>query len=657
MNVLPGRDAQHFATHFLRTVAVEYIIKNMPGILVALDLQQRVKAMSDEFSNFCVTPPTIGASIDSVLHSDVYLSLQSYIEKSIAGQSFQCVVNHPSSATSFYHVKINATDQGCIILAHLREREGARDVQQEFLRVTFDTIDQGVTIYNENLELVAWNKVYESMGIFPPHLIRYGMPLLEAYRLIAGAGVLGPGDPEELAQSHITRIKTKKMVKVEDLFPSTGRIIQINRYYLSGGGMCATFTDVTEQRNIQRALSYQATHDHLTGLANRQHFLNHCDAMIAKALPGGDGFFVLFLDLDRFKQVNDAHGHPVGDAVLKSCTERLKSLINPQQGDMVARLGGDEFLILVHSGAKMQDISTFANTVLASVAEPYVVDRLRVYISASMGIAQFPGDGRVSHDLISHADAAMYQSKMKGRNAFDFYSLALGDSINRAGKLVTEMRYDLEHNGDFYLDFQPIASLTTGKVVAAEALLRWRNPSLGEVSPLEFIPCAESSGHIIVLGMLALDRSLATLNRINKWNPNFKVNINVSPLQVRREDFVETLRKYISKYDIHSPNITIEITESCIIHDSDEVRQNLFAIRKLGCELAIDDFGTGYASLSYIRKHPFTKLKIDQSYIGAIAEGGEHAVLVRAITEMAGAFALQTIAEGYRQQPSSAGEH
>lgn len=621
----------------------------IPTPVLFIDKLGNIEAYSEAFSQWSNCTLKVGANIAEQLSEDLFLCLQEPILKAKSNEYSELTVtfNEPHSQRS--RLCVNPTRTGCVILAkipladHFSNRD--QDKLQDILRVTFDAIDQGVSIYDEQLRLVTWNLKFETMGIHKAGPIRKGAKLQDNYLEIAKLGVFGEGDPQVLAQEHIDYIRTRKMKLQEDLHAIDGRVIQINRYYLSGGGLCAVFTDVTEQRKYQGELVEQATHDYLTGCLNRQFVAKTLDQQLLKLQEESDtqlAFF--FIDLDRFKFVNDTFGHLIGDQLLQHCAKRLQSLV--KEGDYLARLGGDEFLIVVKNELRDFCVKHYAQQLLETVCKPYEIDNNLIHMSSSIGVSRYPIDQGNAVELIAMADIAMYQSKLKGRNTYQLYSEELGEKIKRRTLVANQLTLDVSNERGFYLNYQPILKLKSGHLVSFEALLRWENAELGVVPPQEFISIAEDTGDIMLLGKFVIEQACQFLAQIAPHNSQVKMSINVSSLQLLNPNFHQLLARYIKDYGVSAQSIVIEVTESAIIDDLNEVYDNLVQIRALGCGLAIDDFGTGYSSLSYIRKYPFSHIKIDGCFIKDLHSNTQNASLVKAVIDIASAFELKVVAEG-----------
>ncbi|MFT5707477.1 MAG: diguanylate cyclase (GGDEF)-like protein [Oceanospirillaceae bacterium] len=623
--------------------------EKIPSPALLIDKLGKIEAFSAAFTQWSNCDLKVGENIADQLSEDLYLCLQEPILRASRGEYSELTVTLCDEKSPRARVCVNPTSNGCVILAKipLENMLSHRDQYklQDLLRVTFDAIDQGISIYDEQLRLVTWNSKFETMGINPDGPIREGANLKDHYLELAHKGVLGPGDPKILAQEYVDIILTRKMKLQEDLNGSDGRVIQINRYYLSGGGLCAVFTDVTEQRKSQAELVQQANHDFLTGCLNRQFVAKALDLLLAdlksKVEPQLSFFFI---DLDRFKFVNDTFGHAIGDQLLQQCAKRLGFLVN--EGDYLARLGGDEFLIVVRNNEQNFCVTQYAQQLLEAVSRVYEIDNNRIHMSSSIGVSRYPLDRGDAVELIAKADIAMYQSKLKGRNTYHLYSDELGEKIKRRTLVANQLTEDVANQRGFYLHYQPILKLATNSLVSFEALLRWNNAQLGQVSPQEFIPVAEDTGDIMMLGEFVIEQACQFLAQISQHNSEVMMGINVSSLQLLNPGFHQVLAHYIQRYAVNAKLLVIEVTESAIIDDLSEVYDNLVQIRALGCGLAIDDFGTGYSSLSYIRKYPFSHIKIDGCFIKDLQSNPQNASLVKAVIDIASAFELKVVAEG-----------
>ena len=400
--------------------------------------------------------------------------------------------------------------------------------------------------------------------------------------------------------------------------------------------------DLTEQQAAQQRIDQLAHSDALTGLANRLQL-----AKKVQSLSQGTGtnqlqFAILFLDLDRFKIINDSLGQEFGDKVLRLVAERIQGCL--RQVDLLCRLGGDEFVIYVH-GADAATAEAVARRIVAEMQHPYRLDGLDFSIQASIGIALYPRDGLQLDELIQHADTAMHQVKERGRGSYSFYQPQMNADVLPRMKMEHAMRQALGL-GQMAVYFQPQVDVASGRIYGAEALLRWRDPELGMVSPGLFIPLAEESGYILTLGAWVLDQSVQQAKRWQQAAREVVVSVNVSALQFQQADFVDLVTQVLVRHELPPHLLELELTESILLQDAVEMSRLLAALAALGVGLAIDDFGTGYSSLAYLKKLEIDRLKIDQSFVrGLPADQGDLAI-VRAIISMGQALGLGVIAEG-----------
>ncbi|MBR7800689.1 sensor domain-containing protein [Undibacterium fentianense] len=402
------------------------------------------------------------------------------------------------------------------------------------------------------------------------------------------------------------------------------------------------FKDRTESYNAKQKIEELAFSDALTGLPNRLLLEERINQSITHASRDNGEFALLFLDLDNFKHINDSLGHPFGDRVLIEVTERLKNCL--RQVDTAARLGGDEFVLLLHQ-ANASGAEICARRVLADLSAPFCLDGIPFSVTCSIGIALYPADGQSIQDLIKNADSAMYYVKERGRSDFRFYQKQMNIGLLSRMKIDHAMRQALEHQ-EFRLHYQPLVDLSTNQVFGAEALLRWYDKDLGEVSPAKFIPIAEETGLIIAIGNWVMHTAIAQAAAWNKEGRHLRISINVSALQFQQANFVDTLANALDDAHLDPNCIDIELTESILIRDVEETLKKLHAIAKLGVRMSIDDFGTGYSSLSYLKRFPIHKLKIDRSFIMNLTKDESDIAIVTAIISLAHALKLTVIAEG-----------
>ncbi len=402
------------------------------------------------------------------------------------------------------------------------------------------------------------------------------------------------------------------------------------------------FKDLSETVNARKRIEELAYTDALTGLPNRLMLAERIEFAIGMATRDHGQFAILFIDLDRFKHINDSLGHMFGDRVLVEVAERIKDCL--RQVDTAARLGGDEFLVLLHR-ADTRGAEITARRIIERLSHPFDLDEMSFTVTCSIGIALFPGDGRTMDDLIKNADSAMYHVKERGRAGFRFYQRQMNVGLLSRMKLDHGMRLALA-NGSFRLHYQPQLRFADGAIFGVEALLRWRDPELGEIPPAQFIPVAEESGVIVSIGRWVMQEAVRQCAAWHARGLTLRMAVNVSALQFQQADFVDEIARVLQEHDLPPHLLELELTESLLIQDVEETMKRLEALSALGIWLAIDDFGTGYSSLSYLKRFPIHKLKIDRSFVNDLPDDDSDTAIVGAIIRMAGALRLSVIAEG-----------
>ncbi len=417
-------------------------------------------------------------------------------------------------------------------------------------------------------------------------------------------------------------------------------------YYMGTYGVAR---DITERKIAAQTITFQAYHDPLTKLPNRTLLRDRLNQTIKQAKREKEHFAVMFLDLDRFKNINDSLGHIVGDELLQKVSARLMDCI--RERDTLARFGGDEFtFILPKLNNSQEDASKLATKILQSVKRPFIVDNRELYISASIGIAIYPQDGENNESLIKHADVAMYHVKGRGKNGFQFYAHDMNGPYIEQLSLETGINNALKKN-EFELVFQPQLNLNTGKIVGVETLLRWNHPEQGIIYPSEFIPFAEESGLIVDIGSWVIKTACAEFNR---WRlagmENMRLAINISTRQLMQDNIVKEIIDLIHAYNIPGECLELEITENAIMDDLCSIVQKLNALRAHNINIAIDDFGTGYSSLSYLHKLPIQTLKIDRTFLKEDLINNGNKTIINTIVAMAKVLDLNVIAEGVESQ-------
>ncbi|MDY7574639.1 EAL domain-containing protein [Actimicrobium sp. CCI2.3] len=428
-----------------------------------------------------------------------------------------------------------------------------------------------------------------------------------------------------------------------EIYPEWLSINSVNADDGSVINYVSIFRDITAIKNSQRRIEFLATHDELTGLPNRTLLNDRLKHAILVARRNRQKLAVLFIDLDNFKNINDSLGHDVGDILLRQATERLQHSV--RDSDTLARLGGDEF-VAVLGDVDADDINLVAGRIVDTIGASFQINGNNLFVSASIGISVFPDDGDDSVTLLKSADTAMYSAKERGRNQYQFFANEMKMIALQRMTLETGLRLAIE-TGDFRMVYQPKVHIHTGAIVGAEALLRWHDRLLGDVSPAQFIPVAEGCGLIIAIGNLVFEM---VLSQIARWRSAGviapQIAINVSAHQLRDENFVDRIGNLIALHGLPADSISIELTESALMERIDLVRDRLLSLEAMGVTLSVDDFGTGYSSLAYLRKLPIRELKVDRSFVDGIADQPDDRSIAKTVIDMAHALGMRVVAEG-----------
>ena len=407
----------------------------------------------------------------------------------------------------------------------------------------------------------------------------------------------------------------------------------------------SVINDITDKKRAEQELRYLANYDTLTGLPNRTMLSERLGRAIIRARKQETRVAVLFLDLDRFKDINDSLGHAAGDRLLKAAAARIQATVSA--GDTVARLGGDEFTVVIEDIESIPGIERIAREILTAFTIPLELDdRHEVHITPSLGISLYPDHGQVPTDLLKYADTAMYQAKAEGRNTFQVYNETMDAKSRARATALAALRRAIERN-ELRLVFQPKMSLMDGRITGVEALCRWNSAELGEVSPVVFIPLAEESGLILPIGEWVLREACEALKRWREHGlDDISVSINVSVLQLLRAPLADQLRAIIDEVGVPPNRIELEVTESMVMQNAAQTTSVLNELRSLGVALSIDDFGTGYSSLVYLKRLPIDTLKIDKEFIGDITRDPDDEAITATVITMAHSLGLNVIAEG-----------
>ena len=394
-------------------------------------------------------------------------------------------------------------------------------------------------------------------------------------------------------------------------------------------------------------LEHQAFHDTLTGLPNRSLFQDRLVHAIARQERDHKPLAVLLVDLDDFKTVNDSLGHAAGDELLKFVADSLRASLRP--GDTAARLGGDEFAVLVEDMRGRADAVRVAERILSALTKKLLIEGKEVFVNGSVGIAITHG-GDSADDVLRNADVAMYAAKGEGKGRFQIFDGAMHEGVMERLDLKTDLQRAVERN-EFVVNYQPLFDLNTGRVVSAEALVRWNHPTRGVVTPGDFIPLAEETGLILQIGRFVLEETCRQLRWWQmQYEPDFGVSVNLSGRQLQEPHIVDVVKEVLGTGPVAGSSVTLELTESVLMKDTKATVEKLTGLRALGVHLAIDDFGTGYSSLAYLRQFPIETIKIDRSFVHCVADGPEDSALARAVIKLADTLGMKTVAEGVETQ-------
>ncbi len=514
------------------------------------------------------------------------------------------------------------------------------------LQATLEATADGILVTDASGRMNACNRRFAEIWNLPLELLQQDDdPGIQAWMQRS------VNEPEAYL-SRLLSLREATLVSATDrLELQSGQIVErVTRPLLRGGrpqGRVWSFRDLTERIQAEEKIEEMALHDALTGLPNRRGLSERIVAATTAARHDGASYALLLVDLDRFRQINDSLGHDVGDRVLQTVAERITGCL--RGGDLLARLGGDQFAVLVQP-ADASAAEVTARRVLKVVAQPTTVDGSVFTLTCSIGMAMAPSMGSRLDDLVRNAETAMRAVKAAGRAHFRLHQARAEGDRRQHMKLDHAMRQALV-SGRFKLHYQPQVSLQDGRIVGAEALLRWRDPEMGDVPPSRFIPVAEDSGFIVAIGDWVLGQAVRQAALWHSRGVSIPIAVNVSALQFKQPHFVDRVASVLAVSGVPAPLLELELTESILVHDADEALHRLHALARLGVRLSIDDFGTGYSSLAYLKRFPIGKLKIDRSFVNGLPADDSDAGIVRAILQMARALGMRVIAEGVENEP------
>jgi diguanylate cyclase (GGDEF)-like protein len=521
-------------------------------------------------------------------------------------------------------------------------RQNAMELRQTNLRfdAALSNMSHGLTMYDAEERLVVVNgRASEIKGV-PPESLRRGMTFREVVAVDVREGY-APG--RTIDEVYDDRRRPIAMAGVASSIDEVrgARTIAVSSRPISDGGWLSLFEDITERRRDEARIRHMAHHDALTGLPNRVLFHARLREALARG-HRGERFSVLYLDLDRFKAVNDTLGHPVGDALLRKVTERLRAEL--RETDTVARLGGDEFAILQVAEDPSRNATVLAQRLITVVGAPYGIDGNQVDVGVSIGIAVSVGEGDEADALLKNADLALYRAKADGRGTWRFFEPEMDAHMQARRMLELELRRAVAAE-QFEVHYQPVLDVRTLRITCFEALVRWRHPERGLVSPAEFIPLAEEVGLIGQIGEWVLREACVDAS---SWPAHINVAVNISAVQLRGgRALVDTAARFLRETGLPPARLEFEITETAMLRETEATLETLHLMRSLGIAVAMDDFGTGCSSLSHLRRFPFDRLKIDQSFVAGLGSPrSDCATIVRAIMDLCAGLGMAVTAEG-----------
>ena len=519
--------------------------------------------------------------------------------------------------------------------------------QKKFLFQVIDLNPNYIYAQDENGRYTLMNKSYaQLMGMSIQDMIGKTNYDIHTDPFVEGDIVNQEKVIFELAENNFIREESITAASGEEIWVQTVKVpIHMN----DSSALLAVSTDITERKQYEDEIKYQANHDALTGLPNRRMFNEDLTILLEQAKIESNQNAIMFIDLDRFKYINDTLGHDVGDLLLTEVSRRIGMLLKQRHSCAdIYRLGGDEFTILLpHYNA--EDSEAFAKELLDQFKNGFLVDGSDYFITPSIGISIFPRDGDDANTLIKHADTAMYYVKERGKNNYQLFTSEMQKHFYRKMMIEKQLRTALDDEG-FELYYQPIMDMKTNEIIGMESLIRWHNEVLGQITPDEFIPIAEETGLIIPIGQWVLDTAIKQNVRWQKESGKpLKISINVSVRQLLEPTFLENVKNTIEDTSIDATDIVLEITESIAMY-AESMIEKLYALKELGVSLSMDDFGTGYSSLSYLNKYPLDSLKIDKSFVMGMNRDEENKALVKTIIAIAKQLDLKVIAEGVEGQ-------
>lgn len=632
------------------------VADSLPVLIAYVDSDERFRFNNAAYGRwFNVSGEIAGRKVAEALGDETYVAIKPYIRQALSGRtvSYDRRITLKSGeqrqvhATYVPHIEEHGRVRGFFsLVTDITERKKAEEAlaeSEEKFRVIAENVEDLIVLLD-----TEGRRLYNSPS--------YSAILGHARSGEDSFAEVHPEDRERIQRIFEQTVKTGIGHRTQFRFllkdgsvrhiESQGSVIRDAAGKVSK--VVVVSRDITERKHAEAYIRHLAHHDGLTGLPNRVLLADRLGVAIVQAHRDQRRAGVLFIDLDRFKEVNDKLGHQAGDRLLQSVSERLSASV--REGDTVARLGGDEFVVLLPNIRDHGDTQRVANKILGNVARPYTLDGQAFTVTPSIGIAVYPNDGATVEDLMRNADAAMYHAKQLGRNNFQFFDPAMNPVTNARFTMESQLRRALEEN-QLLLHYQPIVDVKSGAIVSVEALLRWQQPGGGLSLPGKLIPVAEESGLIVPIGEWALTTACRTAMRFREVGlPDLRMAVNLSPRHFRKKDLAAHIAAVLKECELSPRNLELEVTENVIMEFGEESVAVLRAVNEMGVALTVDDFGTGYSSLSYLKHFPVDRLKVDKVFVREVTTDADDAAIVTAVVAMAHGLALKVVAEGVETQ-------
>ncbi len=525
----------------------------------------------------------------------------------------------------------------------LQERDHALNTQYSRFNAALNNMSQALCMASAENRMIVCNERFLTLFGLTRGVVQPGVPMFEVYRAMSAIGNYS----SELL--HVIRERQERLIadrQPGNFFEETasGQALAVKHEPMLDGGWVATYEDISERRQTEARVTHMAYHDSLTDLPNRALFRESMGRALQELKQRDSDLAVLYLDLDNFKDINDTLGHPVGDGLLEAVAKRLRAGV--RDGDVVARLGGDEFAVLHQETNHPEQTAALAQRIAHAIGAPYQVEGHRVVVTASIGISVAPADGMNADQLLRNADMALYRAKSDGRGVFRFFEPAMDAQLQARRSIEVDLRDALTQE-QMEVFYQPVFDIREDRIFGFEALMRWRHPLKGMISPIQFIPVAEQTSLIISMGEWVLRRACSDAVT---WPDRTKVAVNLSSVQIQNSDILSTVAEALKVSGLAPNRLELEVTETVLLQNKADILRMLHQLRELGVSIALDDFGTGYSSLSYLRSFPFDKIKIDQLFVREIGSRPDCLAIVNSVGTLATELGMRTTAEGVEHE-------